>query len=62
MKIDTKFPVWLWLVGWVLMFFAAMAADQLSTVFDYITVAAWLLLFWPVHLGLTIGEIWLAVQ
>ncbi len=66
MKIDAKFPLWLWLIGWAIMFFAAVSGEQFTaadtTPLTYITVAAWLFVFWPVHIGLTFGEIWLAVQ
>ncbi len=58
MKTDTKFPLWLWLIGWVVVAFAMYSTETLVSFWDWLFVTLLSFGLWPVILGNFIGNVW----
>ncbi len=59
---NTKFPVWLWLIGWVVTLGVVISGDILETTLEWVYFFAISLALWPVFLGFGIGDILRFVQ
>lgn len=64
MNLDTRFPVWLWVIGWLVTLGIVINNDLLDSygLFVWLYYSVVSLVIWPLFMGFAIGDIVSFVQ
>ncbi len=64
MKTDTKFPLWLWLIGYAVTLASVYSQDVMdgAEVLTHVYMIVITSVIWPVLLGFLLGDVWTYVH